>query len=391
MEGVGLLVLFGIFILILVVFSNSCVENFQTGAQTVPPVLSKVANLPVVHQDSLATTNSLPYEDPALEKSTRTMLSELKGDMDGFAQNELPGLLSIGDNDPSVTLPATRFRGDYQRVKDEVLVIQRSPGLQPQLTIEDIDEMAANLRFLQRIYRTYSSNQMLPESGASLSKVSLSSYKGHDANAYAEGFDDYEPLITPDQLKLLSLKIKGEITRLTASGTSDPVLQARVGIFTRIGQTIDDMIVRLENNSMDPSDIPIKVKDYETFLPVIGSSVEMPIGNLFSAKQSLPKEEIGANSNPRGEFEEKIMTLDSNNTEPGFNWKRRVQEITENIRRANMDPKDFGCLDRGVVVGPEFSWRGHTKMICSRLASTADPGIPEQMGCPPVSWKGWRS
>ena len=388
MEGVGLLVLFGIFILILVVFSNSCVENFQTGAQTVPPVLSKVANLPVVHQDSLATTNSLPYEDPALEKSTATMLNELKGDMDGFSQNELPGLLSIASNDPSVTLPATRFRGDYQRVKDEVLVIQASPGLKPQLTIEDIDEMAANLRFLQRIYRTYSVNQMLPESTASLSRVSGVS------RPKTEGFDDYEPIITPEQLNLLSLKLKAETTRLTASGTSDPVLQARVGIFTKISQTINDMIVRLENKSMDPSEIPIKVKDYETFLPTIGSSADTPIGNLFSEIQSLSKkepQEIRADSNPRGEFEEKIMTLDSNNTEPGFNWKRRVQEITENIRRVNMDPADFGCLERGAVVSPEFSWRGHAKMICSRLASAADPGIPEQMGCPPVSRKGWRS
>jgi hypothetical protein len=385
MEGVGLLVLFGIFILILVVFSNSCVENFQTGAQTVPPVLSKVANLPVVHQDSLATTNSLPYEDPALEKSTATMLNELKGDMDGFSQNELPGLLSVASNDPSVTLPATRFRGDYQRVKDEVLVIQASPGLKPQLTIEDIDEIAANLRFLQRIYRTYSVNQMLPESTSSLSRVSGGS------RAKAEGFDDYEPLITPDELNLLSLKLKDEITRLSASGTSDPVLQARVGVFTKISQTVNDMIVRLKNKSMEPSEIPIKVKDYDSFLPTIGSSTDTPIGNLFSEIQKLKKEEIRADSNPRGEFEEKIMTLDSNNTEPGFNWKRRVQEITENIRRVNMDPKDFGCLERGAVVSPEFSWRGHAKMICSRLASAADPGIPEQMGCPPVSWKGWRS
>ena len=387
MEGVGLLVLFGIFILILVVFSNSCVENFQTGAQTVPPVLSKVANLPVVYQDSLATTNSLPYDDPALEKSTRTMLSEFKGDMDGFAENELPGLLSIGDNDPSVTLPATRFRGDYQRVKDEVLVIQRSPGLKPQLTIEDIDEMAANLRFLQRIYRTYSVNQMLPDSGAGLSKVS----------ANADGFDDYEPVITPDQLKLLSFKVKAEITRLRASGTSDPVLQARVGIFTKISQTLNDMIVRLENKSMEPSDIPIKVKDYENFLPSLDSSMDTPIGNLFSSQEFL-SEDIRADSKPRGEFEEKIMELDSNEIDeyekeegPGFNWKRRVQEITENIRRANMKPADFGCMPRGAVVSPEFSWRGHAKMICSRLASAADPGTPEQMGCPPVSWKGWRS
>jgi hypothetical protein len=380
MEGVGLLVIFGVFILILVVFSNSCVENFQTGAQTVPPVLSKVANLPVVYQDNLATTNSLPYQDPALEKSSAYMLRVLKGDMDGFSQNELPGLLSVASNDPSVTLPATKFRGDYQRVKDELLVIQGSPGLQPQLTIEDIDEIAANLRFLQRIYRTYSVNQILPESSASLTKVS----------SQIDGFNDYEPVITPEQLNILSLKLKSEISRLSASGTSDPVIQARVGIFTNISQSVNDMIVRLENKSMDPSDITIKVKDYDKFLPAIGSSTNTPIGNLFSPKQTFI-EEIRANLNPRGEFEEKVMTFDSNNEEPGFNWKLRVKEITENIRRYGMDPADFGCLERGVEVGSEFSWRGHAKMICSRLASTADPGIPEQMGCPPVSWKGWRS
>jgi hypothetical protein len=56
-----------------------------------------------------------------------------------------------------------------------------------------------------------------------------------------------------------------------------------------------------------------------------------------------------------------------------------------------MNPADYGSLDDGAHVSQGYSWRGHAKMVCSRLSTHADPGIPEQMGCPPVSWRGWRS
>ena len=97
----------------------------------------------------------------------------------------------------------------------------------------------------------------------------------------------------------------------------------------------------------------------------------------------------------RGEFEEKIHNLSrppsQAPTQIGkFDWKVRAEAVTENIRKAGMNPDDFGCLARGAQVSKDYSWRGHTKMVCSRLATHADPGIPEQMGCPPVSWKGWR-
>ena len=355
---------------------------------------TQVADLPRAPLNNLAENNSLPYNDPALEKGTAKMLLELKSDMDGFAASELPGLVSVGSNDPSITLPLTRFRGDYQRVKDEVLVIGANPGLQPHMTIEDIEIMAANLRFLQRSYRTYSDNQMLPAPTTELSKVASNEREGFQSQG---GEIPYEPMITPAQLQILSQKVALEIGRLLSSGTVDPVLQARAGIFTKIRQSIDDMIVRVNNGSLAPSDIPIKVKDYENFLPALGSSG--PIGNLFtpvtlpssSASQEKPQIDVRAAPvihAPRGEFEQTISTLD--NKTPGFNWKRRAEEITENIRRAEMNPDDFGCMKRGVQVSKDFSWRGHTKMVCSRLSTALDPGIPEQMGCPPVSWKGWR-
>jgi hypothetical protein len=107
---------------------------------------------------------------------------------------------------------------------------------------------------------------------------------------------------------------------------------------------------------------------------------------------------FSAGATGRGEFEEKIQELSHLSRPPSqastqigkFDWKVRAEAITENIRKAGMNPDDFGCLERGAQVGRDYSWRGHTKMVCSRLATHADPGIPEQMGCPPVSWKGWR-
>ena len=105
----------------------------------------------------------------------------------------------------------------------------------------------------------------------------------------------------------------------------------------------------------------------------------------------------------RGDFDKKIRSLDVLGFSEGslrtvndapkigsFDWKERADQITENIRRASLSPGDYGCLNKGAQVSADYSWRGHTKMICTRLATNADPGVPEQMGCPPVSWKGWR-
>jgi hypothetical protein len=73
-----------------------------------------------------------------------------------------------------------------------------------------------------------------------------------------------------------------------------------------------------------------------------------------------------------------------------FDWKQRAAAVEQNIVKAGLNPGDFGALPQGAQVSSDYSWRGHTKMMCSRLATHVDTGFPEQMGCPPVSWKGWR-
>ena len=508
MKGYGLLIVISVVILTLVIVVNTCTnwtyEGFlgsplsgeplkvdtTTGPKQVPSPLSltdhslkdvtgtsSVTDLPSAPVSALADVNSLPQTDPANEKATLPMINELKQDMDGFYKNEYPHIKDRSD--PAINLPLTRFQGDYQRVKDEISVLKANPGIRSQISIQEIDDIGANLRYLQRAYRDLATVELVPPSDLPYSKVGEGFRGGKRPEGIqrnrTEGFADTPAVVAPDapitvsQLQLLSTSIAAEIIRLQASGTNDPVITARVNIFSKIGQTVNDLLTRVKNGSMAESAIPIKVSDYQNFLPALGNS-SAGIGGLLSsnglgalsnlfnaydagdstgsqvaatlldtymkdaaaglsysvnvsytspndvAKQTALASYANAFNNSklhpgasgsRGEFDSTIRKLDAFENGTGesgslrpptvtansgtFDWKGRSQAITDNIGRAGMNPADYGCLEKGAAVSPGYSWRGYTKMICSRLATNADPAIPEQMGCPPVSWKGWRS
>jgi hypothetical protein len=74
-----------------------------------------------------------------------------------------------------------------------------------------------------------------------------------------------------------------------------------------------------------------------------------------------------------------------------FDWKERSIAICAAVQKRGYNPGDFGCVADINSVGPNFSWRGYSKMVCTRIATIYDTGAPEECGCPPVSWAGWRS
>jgi hypothetical protein len=105
----------------------------------------------------------------------------------------------------------------------------------------------------------------------------------------------------------------------------------------------------------------------------------------------------------RGAFESKVRQLDLQEIQErnapvvrrtgDFDWKKRSSNIYENVKRAGLDPLDYGFNSEvyNNSSKAEFSWRGYTSMVCNRLATNSEPGMPEKMGCPPASWSGWRS
>ncbi len=453
-----------------------------------PTGLLSVSELPSAPIVGLAETNALPYEDPATTKSSFAMLNQLKQDMDGFVAFEAPQLKDRSD--PAVKLPLMKLTGDHQRLKDELAVIAQNPGVSPQLTVMDLNEMAANLRFLQRTYRLYAASGMVPAAKGDLTKVGMEGFTDKEKEDEVEGFtsaDDTTP-ITTDELANLSTKLAVEIARLKASGTTDPVLVARASMFTKIRQTVDDLNTRIKNGTLAAKDIPITKSAYAKFLPALGSNSAGIAGLLsktgnttlsslfnsydagdisgsdlaaalfetyadsllnglsydikisYTSPNDVKKEQAKASQwdakravgmaqgddsgkwekvisnhprtldGSRGAFEEQIRGMDIAGFQNGqqawgsdirppsvapvkigsFDWKERNDAIYTNIQRAGSNPADFGCLPKGTRVSSDFNWRGHTKMVCSRLATHVDPGFPEQMGCPPVSWPGWK-
>lgn len=468
--GYGLLIIIALVSLIIVIVTNTCTdwtyEGFlgtrvvDTTKAAVPMATSltdhtlkdvtgtsSVTDLPSAPIASLAETNTRPQTDPAMEKATLPMINELKQDMDGFHKNEYPHIKDRSD--PAINLPLTRFQGDYQRLKDELSVLKMNPGIPAQVSIQEINDIGANLRYLQRTYRDLANVELVPSSDLPYSRVGEGFTSGSSSDATKP--------ITLAQLKLLQTSISAETMRLQASGTTDPIIAARVRVFTNIGNTVNDLVTKVSNGGMKEADIPITVNDYAKFLPALGNSSGGiggllssnglgALSNLFNAYdagdasgaqvaaalfQAYAKQmgdglsfnvsytstnEVANNqalatyakaygtsmagaSNPRGDFERIIDAFENGVRPPSeiagnpgkFDWKARADAITDNISRAGMNPADFGCLEKGAAVSPGYSWRGHAKMVCSRLATNADPATPEQMGCPPVSWKGWRS
>jgi len=434
----------------------------------------------------IASFNSLPYQDPSLEKAPYQRILNVQTTLQGFLEQEASSISDISD--PAVVLPLTTARGDLVRLRNEVMVLRRNPGINSSLTQNDLDGIEANLGYLQRKWR-------------------LSVY--NDINSI-EGFS-VEGFATTDRASLnelnnLIMKINTTITMLSSSGTNDPVFTARIQALNALKVRIQSIITDVESGARPESEIPISHNAYQNFLksvnntdsPIkdlaLGSELPTTLSDLFPAYSS--GDVSGANlaryifqqyadtlfkglswdinlhytsenqmsvanslvnslssllssqryvsdtssdiSDNRGEFASTITDLHNNknntpketttnptsqstttnptttttttttnptstststststtpnkSTKPAkFDWHERANFICESIQKREMNPEDFGCLKADQYVSDNFSWRGYAKMICNRLGTSYDTGLPELCGCPEPSWKGWR-
>ena len=73
-----------------------------------------------------------------------------------------------------------------------------------------------------------------------------------------------------------------------------------------------------------------------------------------------------------------------------FDWRTRSEQICKQINARGLNSYDYGCMKSTDTIKANFSWRGYSRMICTRLGTNYDPSIPELCGCPPPTWPGWR-
>jgi hypothetical protein len=424
---------------------------------------SEPGQLPFGPYAQMASVGSYQYQDPSLMPAVLQQMKQLREDIRGFLVFE--GAQVASSSDPTVQLPLTQIRADSRKLDQEISVLENNQGIQSQLTQQDVADMQGALTFLQKKVRLFQTSGVINK----------------------EGFEDMSTGViktkaTRVDLQVLQSKIYGSILSLSASGTTDPVVQARIKALQEMYSTISDMLNKLDQGIWSDLDIPVFKEDIENILPKLASPNES-IGELFNqssgkpmspatqalasvvgeqnadavfknlqengmfrlnldigynvpgtgkrmeAKQGytvgpdgkLKKEELKTSMKDTKETATAIATADGRMTEkpdeilqvvdtaydaemPGYmdrfsqgavgvagnlDWKLRTEQICEQIRMRGLNPVDFGCIPRGSVMSPAYSWRGHAKMVCGRLAATTDPGLPETCGCPPQGWKGW--
>jgi ABC-type multidrug transport system fused ATPase/permease subunit len=113
--------------------------------------------LPTAPYQQIGSNLPSPYQDPSLIKTTRQRILNVLELLKGFLAFQAT---EIEDrSDPTIQLPLNTARSDFQRLQAEASVLQRNPGLTPQLTIMDIRQIEDNLAYLQKEVELIGSNR----------------------------------------------------------------------------------------------------------------------------------------------------------------------------------------------------------------------------------------
>jgi hypothetical protein len=565
------------------------VKPFPKSEPAIPKVLSPTSikmeampnpstldALPFGPYAQMASTGSYQFKDPAMLPAGLSQLKKLDADIRSFLVFE--GVSLADTSDPSIQLPLTQLRADSQKLQSEITVLDKNPGVDSQLTQQDLGDMEGSLSFLQRKVRLFETAGLVTEGfvggpgarpgGGTLGGVAAGAGAANRVGAGATapavtvvggptgvggpagvagaagpagpagmlggsrpgpgptvaagagpvgpsgmagagavgmagaagmvgaglklgGLGATAATATPEatansgktratfaDLVAFQKRIYSAILTLSASGTTDPVVQARIKALQDMYTDVTDMIIKLNKGTMKPDEIPLYKNDINAILPKLANPSQSinKVFNQPSGKKLSPIEQelstlvgeehatsvfnnlkdkgmfrvtvdlgynvhgsngsvlsqtaqlqpngkmipVGAAQQPGAAqqqakpqpgyprqqgpvapmgvdlpFDNSVSGMDdraaskSGNKPSKFDWKKRATSICEQVKLRGLEPLDFGCIAKDSLMSPAYSWRGHSKMICGRLAATMDPGLPVTCGCPPSNWKGW--
>ena len=245
--------------------SSNC--NTMTGKAIVNPYLLP-GDIPVAPYQQIGATNPLPYQDTALIKANRQQLISLLELLKGFLAFEAQELSE--KSDPTIQLPLATARSDFQVLQSEVSVLNRNPGVQPTITLSHLNDMNSNLAFLQHQVR------LIGSAGALQGPIYQFTEEGF------EGQGGQGPPATLEDLEAFVTRIQGEILRLSASGTTDPIMVSRVAALTQMKNDVQTIVDQVNKGTLMRVEIPIMKDDIDKALPILGKPSE-PLPQLLKA------------------------------------------------------------------------------------------------------------
>ena len=225
--------------------------------------------IPIAPYQQIATMSPLPYQDTQLIKANRQQISTLLDLLKGFLSFEAQELSE--KSDPSIQLPLTTARSDFHSLQSEIEVLNRNPGIQPTVTLSHLNEISSNLSYLQQQVR-------LSGAGGTL-QGPINQFSEHFVDVIATGTGTTGTVTTNANVRasLIDLtnfvgRIQTEAQRLSASGTNDPVVVARVGALNRMKGDIQTIVDQVNNGIMNQIEIPIMKNDIDTAFPILGNT-----------------------------------------------------------------------------------------------------------------------
>lgn len=223
--------------------------------------------LPVGPYQQLFRNAPYVYQEPSLVRTNRARILELLERVKGFLAFQAQ---EIEDrSDPAIQLPLQTVRGDFKRLESEANVLQRNPGIQPQMTELDVAQIDDNLAYLQREVELIGANRPFQ---SPVHDLDLEGFTGSQKESltkeFKEGFQSQTA--TPNELKTFSQKLQAEILRLSASGTTDPIVHARVGNLTKMKSDVDEIVTNVNSGAMLQTEIPIESSSIDQALKVMG-------------------------------------------------------------------------------------------------------------------------
>ena len=255
--GFGILLLFLIIVILGVYFGPSFSE-----VTPAPQIQSQegfeadgTASLPAAPYGQIAKTAPSMWKDGVREPTTRKRVLEMLENLRAFLTFEAASLEDTSD--PAIQLPLNVLKGDLKRLESEALFLKRNPGITPMITMSQMDEMEANLDGLRIRARTITGG---------VDSVEAFESGGSQADACGPA--------SLDEVKGLASRISQEVTRLSANGTKDPVMAARIANLKKIGDGVQDILNQVSSGDLVESEIPIYTCDITNFLNALGQGNE---------------------------------------------------------------------------------------------------------------------
>lgn len=402
--------------------------------------------LPVAPYEQVAAMSPLPYQDTKLIKANFQQLVNLLELLKGFLSFEAQEISE--SSDPSIQLPLTTARSDFHTLQRETEVLNRNPGIQSTITLSHLNEIGSNVAYLQSKVRLTGSGGKLQGPIYEFTKeiegfadASLDLKKPatiNDLYDFIEKIDNAIKALNPDgtndivTLRMIQnfTNVKNDVQNIIYKMKNNQEYEILTkGDIDNSLPTLYDSNENLPINKNNghsknryKSDWLSELMDKygEELINGVNASIQISYTspnestidrtgfpsmsdlnntcNVLNGLNGLNRQngQNGLNGQNRQNRQNGSITYDlgSNPTDAGrgpshFDWKTRAIDIENQIKKRGLNPKDFGVLT-DKKVSDNFSWKGYTRMMCTRLQATTDTSLPETCGCPPMNWPGWR-